>query len=56
MSESEAAACLALVLLLDDDDKKRRVPTRKWVRRRNSEGLYTNLVQELLAEVNENDL
>lgn len=50
MSESEAAACLALVLLLDDDDKKRRGPTRKWVRRRNSEGLYTNLVQELLAE------
>ena len=51
MSENEAAACLAIFLLLDDDDEKRkRGPTRNWVRKREKEGMYSNLVQELRVE------
>ena len=50
MSECEAAACLIIALMIDDDDKKTRGSTRKWIRRREEEGMYANLVQELLVE------
>ena len=44
MSECEAAACLIITLMIDDDDKKARGS------RREEEGMYANLVQELLIE------
>ena len=50
MSECEAAACLIIALMIDDDDKKTRGSTRKWIRRREEEGMYANFVQELLVE------
>ena len=49
MSECEAAACLVIALILDED-KKKRGPTRFWIRRREEEGMFPNLVQELLVE------
>ena len=49
MRECEAAACLIIALIIDDD-KKTRGSTRKWIRRREKEGMYANLVQELLVE------
>ena len=36
--------------MIDDDDKKTRGSTRKRIRRREEEGMFTNLVQELLVE------
>ena len=36
--------------MIDDDDKKTRGSTRKRIRRRQEEGMFTNLVQELLVE------
>ena len=50
MAEKQAAACLLLAMMLDDDEKNTRGPTRKWVKRREEEGMYANLVQELLIE------
>lgn len=50
MVEKEAAACLLLALVIDDDGKRKRGPARKWIQRREEEGLYANLVQELMAE------
>ena len=50
MSECEAAACLIIAFMVDDDNKKSRGSTRKWIRRREEEGIYANLVQELLVE------
>ena len=53
MAEKEAAACLLLAVLLDDDDEdenKGRGRTRNWIKRRQTEGMYANLVQELLVE------
>ena len=50
MAEKQAAACLLLAMMLDDDEKNTRGPTRKWVKRRGEEGMYANLVQELLIE------
>ena len=35
-----------------DDEKRKRGPTRKWIQRREEEGLYANLVQELMVEDN----
>ena len=49
MSECESAACLVIALILDED-KKKRGPTRLWIRRREEEGMFSNLVQELLVE------
>ena len=49
MSECEASACLVIVLILDED-KKKRGPTRRWILRREEEGMFSNLVQELLVE------
>ena len=49
MSECAAAACLVIALILDDD-KKKRGPARFWIRRREEEGMFPNLVQELLVE------
>ena len=49
MSECEAAACLVIALILDED-KKKRGPTRLWIRRREEEGMFSNLVQKLLVE------
>ena len=49
MSECEAAACLVIALILDED-KKKRGPTRLWIRPREEEGMFSNLVQELLVE------
>ena len=49
MSECEAAACLVIALILDED-KKKRGPTRLRIRRREEEGMFSNLVQELLVE------
>ena len=49
MSECESAACLVIALILDED-KKKRGPTRLWIRRREEEGMFPNLVQELLVE------
>ena len=49
MSECEAAACLVITLILDED-KKMCGPTRLWIRRREEEGMLSNLVQELLVE------
>ena len=39
-----------IALMIDDDDKKTRGSTRKWIRRREEEGMYANVVQELLVE------
>ena len=50
MAEKQAAACLLFAMMLDDDEKNTRGPTRKWVKRREEEGMYANLVQELLIE------
>ena len=50
MAEMEAAAFILLALALDDDEKRKRGPTRKWIQRREEEGLYANLVQELMVE------
>ena len=50
MAERKAVACLLLALLDDDDKKRRRGPTRNWIKRREEEGIYSNLVQELLVE------
>ena len=50
MVEKEAAAFILLALALDDDEKRKRGPTRKWIQRREEEGLYANLVQELMFE------
>ena len=50
MVEKEAAAFMLLALALDDDEKRKRGPTRKWIQRREEEGLYANLVQELMVE------
>ena len=50
MSECEAAACFIIALMIDDDDKKTRVSTWKWISGREEEGMYDNLVQELLVE------
>ena len=51
MSECEAAACFIIALMIDDDDdKKTRGLTWKWIRGREEEGMYDNLVQELLVE------
>ena len=50
MSECEAAACSTITLKIDDDDKKTRRSTRKWIRHREEEGMYANLVQELFVE------
>ena len=50
MAEIEAAAFISLALALDDDEKIKRGPTRKWIQRREEEGLYANLVQELMVE------
>ena len=50
MVEKEAAAFILLALALDDDEKRKRGPTRKWIQRREEEGLYANLVQELMVE------
>ena len=50
MAEKEAAAFMLLALALDDDEKRKRGPTRKWIQRREEEGLYANLVQELMVE------
>ena len=49
MSKQEAAACLAMILLIDDE-KVTRGPTRNWMLKRGTEGLYWNLVQELMVE------
>ena len=49
MSECEATACLVIALILDGDKKKRGL-TRLWVRHREEEGMFSNLVQELLVE------
>ena len=50
MAEKEAAAFILLALALDDDEKRKRGPTREWIQRREEEGLYANLVQELMVE------
>ena len=50
LSRMSAAPCLIIALMIDDDDKKTRVLTRKWIQRREEEGMYANLVQELLVE------
>ena len=50
MVEKEAAAFILLALALDDDEKRKRGPTRKWIQRREEEGLYANLVKELMLE------
>ena len=53
MAERKAVACLLLALVDDDDDengKRKRGPTRNWIKRREEEGIYSNLVQELLVE------
>ena len=50
MSEREAGACLIIALMIDNEDRKTRGSTRKWIRRREEEGMYANLVQELLVE------
>ena len=52
MAERKAVACLLLALVDDDDDngKRKRGPTRNWIKRRKEEGIYSNLVQELLVE------
>ena len=50
MAEKEAAAFILLALALDDDEKRKRSPTGKWIQRREQEGLYVNLVQELMVE------
>ena len=50
MSECEAAAYLIMAFMIDDHDKKTRDSTRKWLRRREQEGMYVSLVQELLVE------
>ena len=50
MVEKKAAAFILLALALDDDEKRKRGPTRKWIQRREEEGLYANLVQELMVE------
>ena len=49
MSECEAAAYLVIALILDED-KKKRGPARLWIRRREEERMFSNLVQELLVE------
>ena len=49
ISECEAAACLVIALILDED-KKKRGPTKLWIRRREEEGMFSNLFQELLLE------
>ena len=50
MAEKEAATFILLALALDDDEKRKRGPTRKWIQRREEEGIYANLVQELMVE------
>ena len=51
MAEKEAGACLFLALFIEDDDEvKTRGSTRKWIKRREEEGNYANLVQELRVE------
>ena len=50
MAEKEAAAILLMALVLDDDEKGKRGPTRKCIKRREEEGIYSNLVQELMIE------
>ena len=50
MSECEAATCLIIALMIDDDEKKTRASTRRWIRQREEEGRYANLIQELLVE------
>ena len=50
MAEKEAAAFTLLALALDDHEKRKRGPTRKWIQRREEEGLYANLVQEPMVE------
>ena len=52
MTEKEAAAFILLALALDDDEKRKRGPKRKWIQRREEEGLYANVVQELMVEDN----
>ena len=49
MSECEAAACLVIALILDEDLKKRG-PAILWIRRREEDGMFSNLVQQLLVD------
>ena len=49
MSECEAAACLVIALILDEG-KKKRGPARLWMRRREEEGMFSHLVQELFVD------
>ena len=53
MAEKEAAAFILLALALDDDEKRKQDLTRKWIQRREEEGLYANLVQELMVRIPE---
>ena len=41
---------MIIALIIDYEDRKTRGSTRKWIRRREEEGMYANLVQELLVE------
>ena len=41
---------MIIALMIDDDDKKTRGSTRKWIWRREKEGMYADLVQELLVQ------
>ena len=50
MLACEAAACLIIAIMIDDDNKNIRGSTRKWIQRREAEGMYANCVQELLVE------
>ena len=53
MAEKEAAAFILLALALDDDEKRKQDLTRKWIQMREEEGLYANLVQELMVRIPE---
>ena len=50
MADKETAAFVLLPLALDDDEIRKRDPTRKCIQRREEEGLYGNLIQELMVE------
>ena len=50
---AEKALIGSIVLEVLEDDEKRstlRVKTRKWMKRRQEQGLYNNLVKELRLE------
>ena len=50
---AEKALIGSIVLEVLEDDEKRptlRVKTRKWMKRRQAQGLYNNLVKELRLE------